>query len=541
MAKITAPPKLPAPKAPPGVTLERDVAVQMSDGVKLLTNVFRPSSGEGPWPVILSVSPYGKDQLPYPWAYMPHTEDRDFGDVHVSDYATFEAPDPGFWVPKGYLLVHGDVRGQRRSEGTGSWLSARDAQDLAELVEWAGTQSFSTGRVGLCGVSYLAMSQWQAAALDPPHLTAMIPWEGASDQYREFVLQGGLRETEFFPSFYQHQVRAHQNPDYPAGEDLVEGAKEHPLDGPFWAPMRPALEAIRTPALVCVSWSDQGMHTRGSLEGFTRIASAEKWMYTHGRKKWEMFYSDDAKAAQLRFFEHFLKDAGTMDGVPPVRLEVRHTETDWTVRDEPTWPVPGTRLTPWYLDAATGGLVGEPVAGESSVAYPADRGRPVQAATFTIQFEKDTELTGNMALRVWLSVTGADDADLFVGVRKFDASGAEVHFIGYQGHHGDVVAKGWLRASQRELDPARSRPDRPWHTHTRIQKLADGEPVAVEVEILPSATRFEAGSSLRLDVQDRDLVDYPGFGHADTVNRGEHRLHSGGQFDSYLMVPVIER
>jgi len=61
-----------------------------------------------------------------------------------------------------------------------------------------------------------------------------------------------------------------------------------------------------------------------------------------------------------------------------------------------------------------------------------------------------------------------------------------------------------------------------------------------EVEVLPSSTLFEAGSSLRLVVQGHELRDYPSFGHTDSVNRGRHRLYAGGRYDSFLVVPAVE-
>jgi predicted acyl esterase len=533
--------QMPTSGVVPGVVLDRDVAVPMSDGVRLMVNVFRPES-EGRLPVIVSVSPYGKDNLPFPWK-SPNPS-LAFGNVKVSDYAGFEAPDPAFWVPEGYVLIHGNVRGAWNSEGTERWLSPQDARDYAELIEWAAAQPFSDGNVGLCGVSYLAMSQWAVAALNPPHLKAIIPWEGASDQYREFVYQGGLRETKFFPSFYEYMVRPRQNPAYQASPDLVEESKQHPLNDDFWAAMRPNLSAITVPALVCTSWSDHGMHTRGSMEGFKQIASRYKWLYTHGRRKWETFYSDEAKAAQLQFFDHFLKghDNG-MPGVPRVRLEVRQTLGKYAVRHEPAWPVPGAVATVWYLDADGAALVREPQEKEASVTYRTSENGDASAdrAEFSIRFDRDTELTGNIKLKLWVSPLHAPDADLFVGIRKFDATGAEVHFFGYQGASNDIVAKGWLRLSERELDPARSTPEQPWHAHHSMQKVSPGDIVAVEIEILPSSTLFEAGSSLRLDVEGRELIDYPGFGHDDTVNDGDHRIHTGGRYNSYLLVPQIAR
>jgi hypothetical protein len=125
-----------------------------------------------------------------------------------------------------------------------------------------------------------------------------------------------------------------------------------------------------------------------------------------------------------------------------------------------------------------------------------------------------------------------------VVLRKLDSSGREVYFSGFNGYEHDGLAKGWLRASHRELDPSRSKPLRPWHSHTQIQKLRPGDIVAVEIEIWPSATFFEAGSSLQLTIQGHDAAKYPAFGHRELVNRGLHTIFTGGPYDSCLSVPL---
>jgi predicted acyl esterase len=523
------------PHPVPGVRFERDVPVPMRDGVHLRANVFRPEQ-DGRYPVVLSVSPYGKDGLPEDYGLF-RALGQQVGFFSKSDYCAFEAPDPGFWVPHGYVVVHADTRGMWRSEGHATWLSAQDAEDYYDLVEWAAAEPWSTGRVGLSGVSYLAMSQWAVAALNPPHLAAIMPWEGVSDMVRELAFHGGIRETRFLPAFYRQRVRAHRNPAFAPGEDLLDEIERHPLDDDYWAGKRPDLARITVPALVCASWSDQGLHTRGSLEGFARIASEHKWLYTHGRRKWETFYSPEAQRVQRQFFDRFLRDVDTgIEAVARVRLEVRRAYYVQDVREEPAWPVPGTTVRRLHLDAREGRLGDDPAAAEGSVVYAAS-GR----ATFELRFDRDTELTGGMRLRLWIAAEEADDADLFAGIEKLDAAGQVVGFSGYNFLADDIVAKGWLRLSHRELDDARSTETRPWHTHRRLQKVRPGEVVSADVEIWPSSTLFEAGSTLRLVVQGHELRDYPDFGHTDSVNRGSYRLFTGGRYDSVLAVPAVER
>ena len=116
-----------------------------------------------------------------------------------SPLTTFEAPDPEYWVRHGYAIVLADIPGTWYWEGPATYLSPEEARAYADLIEWAGTQPWSNGRVGLSGVSYLTQTQWRVAAFNPPHLAAINPWEGWTDTYREVVRHGGIPETFFWP------------------------------------------------------------------------------------------------------------------------------------------------------------------------------------------------------------------------------------------------------------------------------------------------------------------------------------------------------
>ena len=299
------------------------------------------------------------------------------------------------------------------------------------------------------------------------------------------------------------------------------------------------LEDIEVPALVCASWSDHGLHTRGSIEGFERISSQHKWLFTHGRKKWETFYSDEALALQKRFLDYFLRDADdSMLQHPRVRLEVRKSYYRHDVRHEGTWPVATVRPAPLYLCAGTSGLQREPVEAESRVQYQSTGQKENDRALFSFQFDTATELTGGMRLKLWVGTSAGDDLDLFVLIRKLDSARREVFFSGFNGYERDAVAKGWLRASHRELDLERSTPLRPWHRHARIQKLRPDEIVPVDIEIWPSSTLFETSSILQLAIQGHDAAKYPAFAHRKVVNRGLHTIFTGGKYDSRLVIPV---
>jgi predicted acyl esterase len=522
------------------VMLDRDVAIPMRDGVQLVANVFRPNVGRRV-PVVMSVTPYGKDVTPdrVSMVFMRLAGVR-FGRLNCSSWTGFEAPDPLFWTDAGYAVVQADVRGMHGSEGHAGVLTDVDAADYAELIAWAARQPWATGKVGLVGVSYLAMSQWRVAALRPPALKAIIPWEGVADLLREFGYQDGVPETGFIGTWWNARMKRGHNRRFALGEDFPKERDARPLDDPWWADRRPNLEAIEAPALVCASWSDHGLHTRGSLEGFERIGSHDKWLFTHGRRKWETFYSPEAQQLQRRFFDHFLKgEANGMEATPRVRLEVRKTRDDQLVRSEPRWPLSSVRYQPLYLDAQNGRLTGQAPADEGTATYRAVGWRPQDRASFIYRFTEASELTGSMALKLWVSTTDGDDLDLFVLLRKFDAADREVFFYGYNGFARDGVAKGWLRASHRELDTDFSRPGRPWHTHRVSQPLAPGEIAPVEIEVLASSTHFEVGSSLQVDVLGHDAAKYPAFRHRRSVNCGSHRIHTGGRYDSNLLAPFV--
>jgi uncharacterized protein len=168
-------------------------------------------------------------------------------------------------------------------------------------------------------------------------------------------------------------------------------------------------------------------------------------------------------------------------------------------------------------------------------------GDPGDRASFVYRFEHDTELTGGMTLSLWVSTSEGDDMNLFVLLRKFDATGKEIFFYGYNGFAKDGVAKGWLRVSHRELDPERSRPGRPWHTHRQRQPVQPDEVVPVEIEVLASSTYFEAGTSLRVEVLGHDAARYPAFKHGRSVNSGTHSISTGGRYPSALLTPFVNR
>jgi predicted acyl esterase len=514
-----------------GMVIERDVAVVLRDGVTIYVDVFRPEALE-PVPALIAWSPYGKHPVdPDPLERFP-----DRGGVPaswVSRYAKFEAPDPAYWVPHGYAVVNPDTRGSWNSEGDGIYWSGEEGLDFHDVIEWAGTQPWSNGKVGSGGVSHPAISQWYAAATRPPHLAAINPWEGLSDVYREFCFHGGIPDT-VFPEVWNGGDLLYSRTRV---EDFVAMMAAHPLWDDYWETKAAALARIEVPAYVVASWSDHGLHTRGTLEGFKQIASQHKWLEVHGRRKWEYYYQPASLEKQRQFFDHFLK--GTDDAVlswPPVLLEVRERSYVGALRAEREWPLARTSYTRLYLDAETSSMSEQRPEREATARYAADA--PSGRVALSHEFASATELTGHMKLHVWVEAAGSDDLDLFVAVEKIGVDGEHVEFPFYSAWFDGGVALGWLRVSHRELDHERTTEYQPWHLHQREMRVVPGEVIPVEIEILPSSTAFAAGEQLQLVISGADIHHHMSE-HADTRNRGEHVIHTGGRYDSYLLVPVI--
>lgn len=529
---------------PAGVVLERDVEVPVADGTILRVNVFRPEE-PGRYPVVMSAHPYGKDQLPRPrkGARQGEARFRVPGQYRVlsqsdrfehSAWASWEAPDPAFWVPHGYVVVNADLRGWGRSDGVGELLSAQEARDYHDLVEWAGTREWSNGRVGTLGVSYLAISQWRMAAEHPPHLACICPWEGLTDAYRDLLRPGGIREDGFTIMWAGLLKMARRSP-----VDLRRQMKRRELRDAWYADRDPALEEIRVPALVCATFSDHNLHSRGSFEGFRRISSEEKHLYTHRGPKWATFYGAEARAAQLRFFDRHCKGAGAGPG-PRVRLEVRSDRsTVSAVRELDTWPPEQTRSEQWHLDAARGALVPTPSAQAGAASFDLRRG----SVSFTGRFGQATEVVGPMWCRLWVELEGADDAVLFVALWKL-RGGRPVGFEGSYGFDDAAMSLGWMRVSHREpqrLDPGSGGPV---HDHDRHLPLPPGQRCALDVELRPTATLFEAGAELRLDVRGRwpfrrlPIVGQFPAGY-ERSRRGRLTLHTGGPDPSVLHIGTL--
>jgi len=566
--------------------IDWDAPITMDDGVVLRADVFRPTES-GKYPVILSSGPYAKGlsfQEGYKgnWARLIKAAPEVLRGSS-NKYQNWELVDPEKWVPDGYACVRVDSRGAGRSPGYLDVWSPRETQDLYQCIEWAGTQPWSNGKVGINGISYYAMNQWQVAALKPPHLAALCIWEGASDYYREVCRHGGIL-CDFLSSWHPRQVGSMQHGvgkrgaksvvtgEFVAGPKTLSDAEleKNRADPPaeakrrrlldhYYAARTAEFEKIEAPLLSAANWGGMGLHPRGNFEGWLRADSKQKWLEVHGDTHFTHFYSSYGEALQKRFFGHFLKgeDSG-WERQPRVSLNIRHPGEKFVLRAESEWPLARTQWTKYFLAPHELALGTDAPAGDAMLSYETTG----DGITFRTQpLTSDLEITGPVAAKLWVS-SETTDADLFLVLRVLDPEGKEAVFIGSNDPRVPA-GLGWLRASHRKLDLQRSLPYRPWHTHDEERPLTPGEPVEVDIEIWPTSIVVPSGYRIALTVRGKDY-EYDGsdaglanapypmkgvgpFTHADPDDRPaaifacRNTLHFRPGMMPYLLLPVIPR
>ncbi len=568
-----------------GMRVDWDVPIAMSDGLVLRANVYRPDD-DGQYPVVMSHGPYGKDlhfEEIYKtcWDLMCENHpDVPAGSTNI--HQSWEVCDPEKWVPKGFVVIRVDSRGSGRSPGYLEVFSARETQDFATCIDWAGVQPWSNGKVGLSGISYYAVNQWQVAALKPKHLAAICPWEGFNDFYRELSHNGGIYNT-FQRHWYDMQImkiqhgygdrgwRSRANGEWAAGPETLSEEElkanrfdlhgdyiSHPFDDEWYATRTPDLSKVDVPVLSCANWGGAPLHPRGNFNGFMKSSSRQKWLEIHGLEHWSLYYTDYGNDLQMRFFERFLRgDDSAFPDEPKVMLNVRHPGEKFVPRGEDDWPIPRTEWTKFHFEPVGQILSETPSANDAAFTFAAEG----DGLTFlSTPVEEDTEICGPMAVKLNVS-SDTSDADLFVILRVFQPDLKEVTFRGALDPH-TPVASGWLRASHRALDATRSEEWAPFHSHDKAEPLTPGDVYEVDVEIHSSGIVVPKGYRFGVSIRGCDYV-YPGepnsglsnmknvftgvgpFLHDDPDNRPDViyknniTLHVGPQKAGYALLPVI--
>jgi putative CocE/NonD family hydrolase len=574
-----------------GIRRFRDVKIPRQNGSYVTADVYRPE-GDEPVPVIMNCGVYGR-------AFVHHTvsneDEREahelmeeryfFGNPSGYEFENHESINTAAWIPRGYALVRVDGPGAGTSPGRlGVW-GIDEAEAYHDAIEWAGSQAWSNGNVGLWGMSYYAMNQHAVASLAPSHLKAMIAIGTDADLYEEVMYTGGILNEEFFPFWFKFGVLAAVAGE-PDAIDFLSLARENPFrDSDPSAIFGPRASVLMSPDLSDVTVPLWAVAATTHPSHFHQLGSSETYLNTPTSHKrldfWEDWfmksYSQAAVDEHMAFFDHWLKgiDNGIMDG-PPVRLEIRTGHGASYRIEEHEWPIERTNYVRWHLDAHPSdgdGEIGtehvhtlaEAAAGRSgSVSYSAEVDRAAipkgaalsvmktapcdPGATFiSAPFGADTVLAGYFKLVIWVA-SSSEDLDLHASLRVLDENGREVDFCGPAAIPGTSnrfypLTKGWLKASHRVLDRERTSEIRPKHTHRKADysPLSPGEIVELEVEIVPSTGVVKQGQRLRLDVEPYTGVGH-GMGHAYDPSYHDgatNTIYTGPEYPSYLQLPVL--
>ncbi|KIW39760.1 uncharacterized protein PV06_08345 [Exophiala oligosperma] len=361
---------------------EQNVSIPLRSGSVLRCNVYRPKE-EGRYPVIATCGPYGKD-VPYK-SFHPASF-AEINPEHQTDHSAWETPTPSYWTRHGYVVVRADEPGTGQSPGILNVKSAATVDAFHTVVEWAVEQPWSSGKVGLMGISYYAASQWQVAAKHPKGLAALVPYEGFSDSYMESTRHGGILSNEFYNRWYPRQVASNQyglpgkaarnwGPDTVEGDLGEEELKDNRVDGlevmraakyrdhPLFKATEVDLESISVPVLSVGNLGGISLHLRGNVLGYTRASSEFKYLrFIAGRHDIPFYYPEEVQV-QLSFLDAFLKGDDRVGWsekgkVAPVSLLLRkgdvgyndpESEKAFKRREESQWPLSNTQYTDYFL------------------------------------------------------------------------------------------------------------------------------------------------------------------------------------------------
>jgi len=569
-----------------GIIKMTDVKVPLRDGSFVYADVFRPAE-DGAYPVVMAKGFYGKAFYHECICSAEEAnqkevlEDRFFsGNPDGLQYENHETVDSSVWVPNGYVCIRVDARGVCKSPGTQAPFSFQEAEDYYDAIEWAGTQSWSNGNVGLWGMSYLAMSQHNVASLQPPHLKAMIALGTDADIYNEALYGGGILGTGFWNWWWK--IWSGKNF---CGERRETDWMARVLATPFNDPaaygprgsifMSPTRENATAPMWIVGPQTGVTIHQLGSSETFIRSTGVKAKKFDFVDAWFPYSYKGSTVAEHMRYFDHWLKgiDNGAMDGAP-VRAQVRTGNASYLLLEESEWPIARTEYRRWYLDATPANWKGDgrrtdfcritetPPTAEASAKYAADLdlgeysiaptgstgGTPRWSTGITFigdPLPEDMMLVGYMKAGLHVSSTSSD-MDVFISLRVLDEQDREIRYEALVHPIDPVnphpVGHGMLKVSHRKLDETRSTNYWPVQSHTEADyaPLENGEVVAVEVGLHPSSALIRKGCRLRIDIQPYAPSGIPVRAYDKSYHVGAtNTIYTGPDHPSYIQLPIV--
>uniref|UniRef100_A0A8H7N1P9 Xaa-Pro dipeptidyl-peptidase C-terminal domain-containing protein n=1 Tax=Bionectria ochroleuca TaxID=29856 RepID=A0A8H7N1P9_BIOOC len=559
---------------------EKNVSIKTKAGGMIRCNVFRPKVDnlEAKYPVLATIGPYGKDV--HYGNFNPHSY-SELPAAHKTSHSVWETPTPSHWTARGYVVVRADEPGAGQSPGHLDILSRGTIDAFVDLIEWAAEQPWSNGKVGLLGISYYGVTQWHVAARQPKGLAAIVPWEAASDVYRDACRHGGILSNSGMDLIWDRQIGPSQYglPGKEArgwGDDPIDGLLSDEelsrnstrltdfarvnrfADGERFAAVNLNLEDIKVPVLSVANWGGLLLHLRGNVQGFMHSTS-------------ELKYLRFIVKVQESFLDAFLKDDDregwkVKGKLPPVDLIIRKgnvgyndpkAESQFQRRKENEWPIARTQYREMFLSSDNLLQWAEPDdSAPHKLTYQAfaEQSEHEFASFTSAPLEEETEITGHIVVHLNVSLSPAissptpSDIDLFLSLRHLDAPGNEVSYTGTTGEAAPI-SKGFLRISLRKTNPEHRR-HRSWlpyreYAASSVLPVIPNEVYGVDVEIWPTNVVLQKGERLVLDIGSRDLAGTGFFTHNDikdrseTIFKGSNHIHFGGEYKNYIVLPII--
>ncbi len=539
---------------------EKDVQVQVRDGVKIGVRIYRPE-GSGPFPALFAASPYRYDNNELP--PRPMFLWRETGPIE-------------WYVEQGYAYVHADVRGTGISGGEFGFLSREEQQDLYDVIEWIAKQKWSNGKVAGIGQSYYCMSQWFMGIQNPPHLACLAVYDGMNDPYRYLAFRGGI-ESNFPLYWFNASVRVPNlypaNGDHPRilEKDFYLDVQRHPNYDDYWKERTAAenLDKIRVPMFSIGVWAKMELHLAGNILGYHKAQGPKKLFITGTAtavtSQIDFNNIEFHKKCLLPFYGKYLKGEKTSyDERPNVEYIVKNSGV---ARSFDSWPPPGTRKLRFYLgkgptgsvtslnDGALQSAASGAGGGSTTYAYPHPRwvlgvvavgpqGPDPAAAVLTFTsapLEADVEVAGHGKVILHASST-RNDMDFHIKVSEQLQQAPDERAKGAQPRYV-IVTKGWLRASHgMDRDPAKSTEDIPHYTHANPKPLTPGKVYALEIPLMAIAWRFQKGSRIRVEIACGDSPITDGlFFHVYRPDKiGSDTIHHDANHPSQLILPVLD-
>ena len=488
------------PPLPRGVKLDENVYVTMRDGIRIAVDVFRPEA-PGRYPCLFSASPYFKEIQHWP-GILSHS---------------IEAGATHFFVPKGYVHLIVQARGSGLSQGRFNWYDSTEQQDGYELVEWAARQPWCDGNVAMIGDSYFGRIQYLIAALKPPHLKCIVPFDAGTDDYRDARNQGGLLNTQWLGMWGIDLMRQCMWPGPIEGKqqpaNLFIDRILNPDDGPYYWERSGCtkLDDIEVPVLNLVM-GHSPTHSRGQLWAHPRIKSPKKLVVVPAASPLANVFFLQSRSLNeliLKWLDYWLKgiNTGIMDE-PPVAIHDNATR-QW--RYESEYPLARTKWTKFYLRSdPAGATASEPPYGLISTQLPGSENpdsfttpdslekiyarKPVLAYS-TAPLDGDLRIWGPLSAVLFASTTARDTA-WFVKLGDIDPDGKM-----------SLLSNGVLKASYRQIDAGRSGPGQPFGTFRNPTPPEPEKVYEYQIEMIPLFHTFRKGHRIWFQIASDDF-DY---------------------------------